>query len=95
MNNSIKLNEATSMDSRLVVELQERLDEMVNPDWVQNNKHWINGALCAYSAWTDEHWELKQVKNQRMEKRGTYYTPIYYIENEDGTERIIPSFLTF
>lgn len=90
MNNSIKLNEATSMDSRLVVELQERLDEMVNPDWVQNNKHWINGALCAYSAWTDEHWELKQIQS----KNGAH-VPIYYIENEDGTERIIPSFLTF
>ena len=83
----MKLNEQTSMNARLVTEIQHQLDELINPDYTLAGKRWIQGALSALHALTDEVWELKRVEKS--------HAPIYYVENEDATERIIPAFLTF
>ena len=85
----IKLNEATSMDSRLVTEIQEQLDMMTDPEYTWQGKRWLDGMTCALSALTGQIWEAKRIDSKRC------HANLYYLENEDGTERIIPSFLDF
>ena len=44
-------------------------------------RHWFYGALTAVHALDGEVWELKNLNR------------IYYLENEDGTQRITPNVL--
>ena len=89
MKPTIKLNEATSMEPRLVTEIQEQLDMMTDPEYTWQGKRWLDGMTCALSALTGQIWEAKRIDSKRC------HANLYYLENEDGTERIIPSFLDF
>lgn len=86
-----KYNENTSMEPRLLDALREQLDELNGAhDLASRLPHmrWIEGAICAYEALTNDHqWDLA-----RKEACGL---TIYYIENEDSTELILPSICDF
>ena len=79
----IKFNENTSMEPRTYEILQTLVDEIVQHDNSARGLYraQIDGALSVYHALTGDIWTRKP-------RLG-----FTYIENENGTERIIPTAL--
>ncbi len=81
---SMKINENTSMDPRVYAVVQELVDDLaLNCGDVQGTRSKLDGVLTAVHALTGEIWTRERLEEMR----------IFYVANEDDTERIIPSFL--
>ncbi len=76
----VKVNQETGLPLCLVRKVQEQLGKACALH--RGSDSWLEGAACAISEMTAEDWKLKCVFNQ-------YGEPAYYLENEDGTERIL------
>lgn len=82
----MKFNDETTLNPHLMEALRERLDRLLSagsPEARSLQRNWIAGALSALCALTGEIWELKQVKD----------LPLFYIEDEDGAQRVTPEVL--
>ena len=80
----MKYNDETNFEPRFLAECRRRLDELLDaehPEMRCSICSWFYGALTAIRAITGEVWALEKLNR------------IYYLESEDGTQRVTPNVL--
>jgi len=80
----MKYNNETNLEPHLQAECRKQLSKLLDADNEDQRcylRHWFYGALTAAHALTGEYWDLKN------------FSRIYYLENEDGTQRVTPNVL--
>ena len=80
----MKYNDETNLNLRFQAECRKLLSKLLDADNEDQRcylRHWFYGALTALHTLTGEYWDLKN------------FSHIYYLENEDGTQRITPNVL--
>ena len=80
----MKYNDETNLEPHLQAECRNQLNKLLDTDNEDQRcylRHWFYGTLTAVHALTGEVWELKNLNR------------IYYLENEDGTQRVTPNVL--
>ena len=80
----MKYNDETNLDLRFQVECRKLLSKLLDADNEDQRcylRHWFYGARTTLHILTGEYWDLKN------------FSRIYYLESEDGTQRVTPNVL--
>ena len=82
----MKFNEETHMEPRIYEIVQELVDQMAEDRGAQSlARAKLDGVLTTIRALTGEVWTEEYIPKMK----------IFYVANEDNTERIIPTALNF